>query len=76
MRGEGHVSDLCLLYMTACLILVHTKFIFHNFVKPYTACLLCIWCSLHASSSHRGNLFLQHKALYFESFHSLGLHVS
>ena len=36
---------------------------FHNVVQPYTACLLCKWCSLHASSSHRTNLFSQHIAL-------------
>ena len=49
---------------------------FHNFVQPYTTCLLCIWCFLHAISSHRANLFLQHMALCCESFHSLILYVS
>ena len=48
---------------------------FCKFVQPYTACLLCIWCSLHASSSHRANLFSQHMTLCCESFHSLVLHV-
>ena len=48
---------------------------FHNFVQPYTACLLCIWCSLYASSSHRANLFSQHMTLCCKSFHSLTLHV-
>ena len=33
MRIEGHVSDLYVIYMTACLILVCTKFIFTNLLN-------------------------------------------
>ena len=63
------------IYMTACLIFGLHKVSFHNFVQPYTVCLLCIWYSLHASSSDRANLFLQNMTLCCKSFHSLILHV-
>ena len=48
------------IYMTACLIFELHKVSFHNFTQTYTACLLCILCSLHANRGHRTNLFLQH----------------
>ena len=51
------------------------KILFHDFVILYTACLLCIWCYLHASSSHIANLFLQHIVQCCTSPHSLVLHV-
>ena len=52
-----------------------TWMLVHGFVIPNTACLFCIWCSLHTGSGHRGNLFLQHLAACYEIFHSLVLHV-
>ena len=63
-----------IIYMTACLIFELHKASFHSFVQQYIAGLLCIWCSIHASSSHRANLSLQHMELCCKSFHSLILH--
>ena len=75
MMVEGHVNSL---YdnIHNCMFNVELHRVnSHNFVQPITTCLLCIWCSLHASSSHRANLFSQHMAQCCKSFHSLILHV-
>ena len=74
MRVEGHVSDLYVIFMTACLILVCTKFLFTILLDEIQH-VYYVYGVTYMQVADIECLFLQHIALCCRNSHSLVLHV-